>query len=345
MIDIGHLFQKFTETRVLVIGDSIVDCYWWGFTERISPEAPVPVVQVKSQENRIGGAGNVALNLKKLGARVTLISSVGADSHGHEFLKMLESDGLRSDKLLICADRQTTVKNRIICDGKIVARFDQELTALIDKELEARVLNSIGEVLHSGIDLVVFVDYDKGLITPGVIEQVIQWTKQLDVVTVADPKIKNFRNYQNVDLLKPNLNEFNSGTSQNLEFSDIPAIKAASRQFMAENQIEKLFLTLSEKGVLITETENQYYFDAAKKTIVDVSGAGDTVISVAGLCLASGVHSADLAYIANLAGGLACQKLGVAPVTAAELIAELKNASNFEFRQSEEKDINSVEYK
>jgi len=323
--NIEQVFNKFSELNVLIIGDAMIDTYLWGKVDRISPEAPIPIVTVNKQENRLGGAGNVSLNVQALGAIPILVSIIGEDEKGKIFAKLMNEKNLTSEGLFIEKKRMTTVKTRIISGGQQISRVDQEISTLIDSELEQKVFDRIQNIIENRhIHIIIFVDYDKGLITPAIIRKVISLAKSKNILTVADPKSRNFNNYQQVDLFKPNFKEFRDGLNLQIEKTEMNELKKASEKFKIENQIGLLFITLSELGVFLTNGISQNYFPAEVRDIADVSGAGDTVIATASLCLAAGLPIPLMAQISNLAGGLVCEKLGVVPIDLDQLKKEVK---------------------
>ncbi len=325
MVDPRQLFRKFSEMHVVIIGDSMIDTYLWGSSERISPEASIPVIRIEKQEDRLGGAGNVAMNIKAFGAKTTLISWIGDDEKGKSFCRLLSENAIGIDEILTEQNRITTVKTRILCNGKQITRFDQEDTDYILPDLESVVLEKFQRIVNSSlVDLIIFVDYDKGFITPRLIKSIIDIAKTKGIPTAADPKVRNFGYYQQIDLFTPNLSEFNEGLHQKFDKNELTDLKIAAAKFKKENQIGTLLITLSEMGVLITDHETQKHFMAQTRTISDVSGAGDTVISLAGLCLTTGLSATEIAQISNIAGGLVCQSMGVVPVNLEELATEIE---------------------
>lgn len=308
----------------------MIDTYLWGSTERISPEAPVPVIRIEKQEDRLGGAGNVAMNINAFGAKTTLISMVGDDEKGKCLHRLLSENAIGNDEVLTEKSRITTLKSRILCDGKQIARFDQEKTDFIEADIETIVLERVQMIVDSSqVNLIIFVDYDKGFITPRLIKSVIEIAKDKGILTAADPKIRNFGHYRQVDLFTPNLSEFKEGLQLKLDKNELTDLKIAATKFKEENQIGMLFITLSEMGVLLTDRETQRHFMAQTQNITDVSGAGDTVISVAGLCLAAGLSGTEIAQISNIAGGLVCQTMGVVAVNPEELGTEIEKNLTF----------------
>lgn len=323
--NIDQVFSKFSELKVLVIGDAMVDNYLWGKVDRISPEAPIPIVTVTKQEHRLGGAGNVSMNIQALGATPILISIIGNDEKGHIFEELMEEKKLPKQGIFIDPSRMTTVKTRIISGGQQISRVDHEVSTLIDHEFETLIYERIKIIIENEqINIVIFVDYDKGLITPWMIKNVIELAKSKKILIAADPKIRNFNNYQQVDLFKPNFKEFKEGLKLLVEKTDLEELKRVSEKFKKENQIGLLFITLSELGVFLTNGVKQNYYPAEVRDIADVSGAGDTVIAAASLCLAAGLPIPFMAQLSNLAGGLVCEKLGVVPIDPEQLKKEAK---------------------
>jgi len=323
--NIEQVFSKFSELNVLIIGDAMVDNYLWGKVDRISPEAPIPIVTVTKQENRLGGAGNVSLNIQALGATPILVSIIGNDEKGRIFKELIQENRLTDEGIFVDENRMTTVKTRIISGGQQISRVDQEISTLIDQNFEKKVFERILKIIDTkDINIIIFVDYDKGLITPWLIKNVIELAKSKNILTVADPKSRNFNNYQHVDLYKPNFKEFKEGLKLQIEKTDMEELKKISINFKKENQIGLLFITLSELGVFLTNGVKQNYYPAEVRDIADVSGAGDTVVAAASLCLAAGLPIPFMAQLSNLAGGLVCEKLGVVPIDLEQLKKEAK---------------------
>lgn len=321
--NIEQVFNKFSKIKVLVIGDAMVDSYLWGKVERISPEAPIPIVTVTKQENRLGGAGNVSLNLQALGATPVLVSIIGDDEKGNSFLKLMTASNLSDQGIIVDPTRMTTVKTRIISGGQQISRVDQEISTPVSHELEIQIFDRIKFLLENEqIQIVIFVDYDKGLISKKLIQNVIELAKSKHILVAADPKVRNFNHYKGVDLFKPNFKEFKEGVNSQVEKTDLNELKRISETFKKENQIGLLFITLSELGVFLTNGISQNYFPAEVRDIADVSGAGDTVMAVAALCLAAGIPIPIMAQLSNLAGGLVCEKLGVVPIDLEQLKIE-----------------------
>ena len=320
---VEQAFDKFSELKVIVIGDAMIDSYLWGRVDRVSPEAPIPVVTVTKRENRLGGAANVAVNLQALGAMPFLVSIIGDDDNGEKFQNLLVEKELSRDAVFVKPDRLTTVKTRIISGGKQVSRIDEEISTLVDQVTENLLFEKIEELTEEHqIDIILFVDYDKGVITPSLIGKVVALAKAKNIWTAADPKSRNFSNYSGVDLFKPNFKEFVDGLSLSIEKTDLEKVKEEAEKFKKEYGLGLVFITLSENGVFISNGLTQNYFPAEVRDIADVSGAGDTVFAVASLCLAAGLSSHFIAFLSNLAGGLVCEKSGVVPVEKERLKTE-----------------------
>ena len=324
--EVKQIFEKFSQMRVLVIGDAMVDTYLWGKVERVSPEAPIPIVSVNKRENRLGGAANVSLNLQALGATPLLFSVIGADEKGKKFRKLLEKRNLSCDGIFIDRKRNTTVKSRIISKGQHIARVDEESTEFIEPELEISLITAISKVIQTDkIDAVIFVDYDKGVITPNIFETINNLAREKGIPTAVDPKRRNFLNYKNVSLFKPNFKEFVDGINLQIQKGDLKSLKQAADEFKKKQNFKLIFITLSELGVFISNGVDEQYFPAVIRYIADVSGAGDTVLSVASLAYAANISPETMAKMANIAGGLVCEKLGVVPVDKDQLMNEMIN--------------------
>ena len=323
--EIKQIFEKFKQMRAIVIGDVMVDTYLWGKVDRMSPEAPVPIVSVTKRENRLGGAANVSLNLKALGATPILFSVIGSDEQGKIFKKLLEKRDLSSEGVFVDRQRITTVKNRIISNGQHVARVDEETSHFIEPKIEKTIVDAIKKLIEkSQIDVIIFVDYDKGVITPTLFNTINELAQQKGIPTAVDPKKRNFLNYKNVSLFKPNFKEFTEGTGIHLKKGDIESLQVAANDFKQKQNFKLIFVTLSELGVFISNGAKEQYFPAVIRYIADVSGAGDTVISVASLSIAAGLNPKIMALMSNLAGGLVCEKSGVVPIDKEQLMKEMK---------------------
>lgn len=323
-----NIEEQISQKQLLVIGDVMIDAYLFGGVDRISPEAPVPIVNIKRRNNRLGGAANVALNVQSLGAVPILCAVVGNDDKGREFLQIMESLGLSTEGMIMSDNRITTVKYRIIGNNVQLLRMDEEIDAPLCQEDEQQLSLRIDKLLsQNGIDAIIFEDYDKGVISPAIISQVVRKAMPKRIPITVDPKRRNFQDYHGVTLFKPNLKELKEGTKANIDFSDINALTALVEKYILEHQIEIALITLSERGVLVVRRDQGKFFStlipAHFRNIVDVSGAGDTVISVATLAMTLGVGAESMAAIANLAGGLVCEEIGVVPIDKVKLLNEI----------------------
>lgn len=321
-----QLLDEFRKKKILVVGDVMVDEYLWGKVNRISPEAPVPIVSCTEREYRMGGAANVAINIKSLGAEPVMCSIIGDDPVGAIYKKML-SDFNMTDKGIIVSDqRKTTVKTRIIGNHQHLLRIDHEITSFLDQKLEQLVLENATEILTSSkIDALIFQDYDKGVLTPAIIKEVTRLANKKNIPILVDPKRRSFMGYRNIDLFKPNFKELTEGLNISLQKTDYEAIFNVIGILHQENDIKNVMITLSEKGVFVSDGKQYKVFPAEERDIADVSGAGDTVICVAALATACGLDAFESASLANLAGGLVCEKIGVVSITPEMLLAEDEN--------------------
>lgn len=321
---ITEYFQNFQNKKVLIIGDVMIDSYLFGKVDRISPEAPVPVVSVTKRLNRLGGAANVALNIHALGAVPILCSVIGEDEKSNDFMNLLEEKGLPKIGILKSSSRKTTTKFRVIGNNVQMLRVDEEMTeTLNEKDLTGFKTKIHNLILNEEIDVIVFEDYDKGCINSELIAFVAELAQKNNIPVTADPKKRNFNHYKGITVLKPNFKELKEGLNISIEPGNMSKIAEASLQLMAENELDNVMVTLSEHGVLLCQGMVIEHIPAHIRTISDVSGAGDTVISVLSLAMVSGFTLSQAARIANLAGGLVCEEIGVVPVNYNRLLQEV----------------------
>ncbi len=317
------LFDEFSTKRVLVIGDVMLDAYLMGKVNRMSPEAPVPVVDLFEKDERIGGAGNVALNLAALGASPIICSVIGADSEGERLIQLFKDSNISTDGIYASANRRTTVKTRVLSNNQQLLRIDSEDTTLIDITEESELIKQITSVLESGIDGIIFEDYNKGVLTPSLISVVLTLAKAHQIPTTVDPKKDHFFDYKGCSLFKPNLKELKEGLQVDFDFSsNKEAFLSAVSDLQSRLDNSISFITLSEHGVFI-QKEDPIFIPAHLRNIADVSGAGDTVIAVATLCLISGADAQTIAAISNIAGGLVCEQPGVVSIEKERLLNEV----------------------
>jgi rfaE bifunctional protein kinase chain/domain len=321
MQSVSELINGFSRLKVLIIGDLMIDSYTWGKVSRISPEAPVPVVNVIRRESRLGGAGNVVLNISSLGATAVICSVIGDDAPGRELQKIILDANLSTDGLIVEPGRMTTVKERIIAGSQQVVRVDSETENSISLSSQQALLAHIKDSI-SDVDVIIFEDYDKGVLSAELIQSVISMAKENNIPTVVDPKRKNFFAYQGATLFKPNLHELRDGLGLMPTDFDADHLAETVRKFKVSQEFSGVFVTLSERGVYIDFENDQHLIPAHIRQISDVSGAGDTVISIAACVLALGGSTEQIASLANLGGGLVCESLGVVPIDLALLRKE-----------------------
>lgn len=321
MQSVSELINGFSRLKVLIIGDLMIDSYTWGKVSRISPEAPVPVVNVIRRESRLGGAGNVVLNISSLGATAVICSVIGDDAPGRELQKIILDANLSTDGLIVEPGRMTTVKERIIAGSQQVVRVDSETENSISLSSQQALLAHIKDSM-SDVDVIIFEDYDKGVLSAELIQSVISMAKENNIPTVVDPKRKNFFAYEGATLFKPNLHELRDGLGLMPTDFDADHLAETVRKFKVSQEFSGVFVTLSERGVYIDFENDQHLIPAHIRQISDVSGAGDTVISIAACVLALGGSTEQIASLANLGGGLVCESLGVVPIDLALLRKE-----------------------
>ncbi len=321
--DIQNLFDSFTGFKVVVIGDVMIDSYIYGKVERISPEAPVPVVHISKREKRPGGAANVAINIKALGANPILCSVTGDDEQGKDFLKLMQLEGLEVSGIMSSTEHMTTVKTRVIGNNHQLLRVDDEMIKDLSDNTENKFISFCSDLIkNEKPDVIIFEDYDKGVITSKVISEITALAESLNIPVTVDPKKKNFGFYSHVTLFKPNLSELAAGLNLSRINPENGSLKKAVEKLQTEKQMKMVMVTLSEAGVFISDGDHSFIVPAHIRNISDVSGAGDTVISVASLCVAAKQSPHVIAELSNLAGGLVCEEVGVVPVNRSRLLQE-----------------------
>ena len=322
-MDFAKLFSDFNSIKVAIVGDVMLDTYWWGSVDRISPEAPVPVVALQRKELRVGGAANVALNSVSMGAQTTILSVIGSDPDGKDLIALLKNSGINTDHILTSDKRITTNKTRVMSRNQQMMRLDAEITADIDRETEDRLLENIKELFKKQQpDILIFEDYNKGILTERVINELIQLCKEYKVVSSVDPKKKNFLSFKGVTIFKPNLKEVREGLNILADNVNLPALQEIHKSLQQHLQHEVSFITLSEKGVYYDDGDKARIIPTHIRDIADVSGAGDTVIAVASLVYATTKDMNLAAEMANIAGGLVCEEVGTAAINKEKLLHE-----------------------
>lgn len=321
--DLEKIFHSFTKVRALIIGDAMVDAYIWGKVNRLSPEAPVPVVAVEKKETRLGGAANVALNIQAMGGTPILCSVIGDDMYGREFVELMEKQKLSTQAIFKSPKRATTVKTRVIGNNHHLLRVDEEVDADISKADTETMLEKIHFFIkNSAVDVIVFEDYDKGVINHELIHRVIIEAAKKKIPVAVDPKKKNFSSYKNVTLFKPNLKELKEGIKLDFDLTNKDILSKVADELRTRQGIDNILITLSEKGMFIASKKSKHIVPAHLRNIADVSGAGDTVVSIAALCLAIKLDPLLMTELANIAGGMVCEKVGVVPIDKDQFLQE-----------------------
>lgn len=320
-----EIIKAIEKLHVVVIGDVMVDRYLSGNTERISPEAPVPIINISKSEDRLGGAANVALNCKVLGAKVSVASVVGMDSDGEVLLQLLKDNHIDGSLIIKSATRKTTCKTRILSRNQQMIRYDQEQEDDLNIRDEHAFIDLILRFLQiQKPDIVIFEDYNKGVLKDNVIEKVIRHCHNLKIFIAVDPKKRNFLSYKGVNLFKPNLKEIREGLNIPLQEPDISSLSEAHELLKQELEHQITLITLSEKGMFFQKKEERNLVSSHPRKIADVSGAGDSVIAIASMVYAVTKNLNLMAEFANIAGGLVCEKVGVAPIDQAKFIQEIQ---------------------
>lgn len=308
---IQEIFDAFNSLKVLVIGDSMIDTYLTGTVERMSPEAPVPIVNLQNEEHRLGGAANVAINLKSLGAQVSLATILGDDILGREFVNLLHQNSIEDQLILKIPGRPTTQKERVMSGMRHLLRIDREDSSEIDSDLSIEFWSLIQPMIKD-VDAVVIEDYDKGALNGWLIEKIVTEARTLEVPVCVDPKFRNFSCYEGVALFKPNLVEFERAMNVQLDLQVMDG--KSMEELRVRLSLKNLMVTLGAAGVYYhSETHSQRY-ETNKRAIADVSGAGDTVMAIASLTYVMGLSPNIIAELSNLGGGIVCESPGVVPI-------------------------------
>lgn len=317
------MFLKMNDLHVVVVGDVMLDNYWWGEVERISPEAPVPIVTLQRRESRLGGAANVALNCRALGAKVTLASVIGEDLEGNNLLQLVKDAGMSSDLIMHSRHRSTTTKTRVLSRNQQMMRLDDENSEDLNLEEEHPFIDLVLRFLQrEKPQVLIFEDYNKGVLKENVIKRITDHCNEIGIITAVDPKKKNFLAYKNVTIFKPNLKEVREGLHLSVSPVNETTLAEVHQQLQQTLQHQITFITLSEKGVYTNTGTEQHIFPSHIRNIADVSGAGDTVIATASMIYALTRDASLMAQVSNIAGGLVCEEVGVVPVDKALLEAE-----------------------
>ncbi len=324
-MNFDQLFANFKNTQVLIVGDVMLDTYWWGNVDRISPEAPVPVVALNRKEYRVGGAANVALNTASLGANTAIISIIGEDADGDQLLQLMEQNGINTANIIRSADRITTNKMRIMGRNQQMMRLDAEMVNDISEELEIHLLKTVENFIAKYKPaILIFEDYNKGVLTQNLITAITKICNEHQIFTAVDPKKKNFLSYKDVTLFKPNLKEVKEGLNINVDQTNLERMQHIHLVLKEVLGHSISLITLSEKGVFYQQDNDSLIIPTHIRNIADVSGAGDTVIAVASLVYASTQNMHLAAEMANIAGGLVCEEVGTVAINQHQLLEECK---------------------
>ncbi|MCP4023654.1 MAG: D-glycero-beta-D-manno-heptose-7-phosphate kinase [Desulfobacteraceae bacterium] len=317
--------EQFKNVKALVIGDLMIDEYLWGSVERISPEAPVPVVAVEKESHALGGSGNVINNLVAMGTDVTTIGTAGTGKAGKMIFEKLEDLGVKTDCIISEPDRPTTRKTRVIASNQQVLRIDKEISRKVSDTTFDKLIKMVDKTIPQ-VDLVILSDYAKGIICKDLVNHVVNISKQHDVLTVADPKSLDFSKYQHVSLLTPNKKE--AALASQMDIQTMEDLFAAGKKIIRQVNLEKLLITCGKDGMVLFEGNTPpLVIESKARQVFDVSGAGDTVISILGLGLAVGATFEQSAIVANAAAGVVVGKVGTATASIKELSDALSKTS------------------
>jgi D-glycero-beta-D-manno-heptose-7-phosphate kinase len=310
--------DRFSTARVLVVGDIVLDHYIWGKVSRISPEAPVPVVNVTRESLLLGGATNVVNNIHGLGGHVSVCGVIGQDDAGKQLLHLLRKQGIRTEGLIIDSARPTTIKTRVIAHSQQVVRFDRESKERIERDLHRRIFDYVGQRLREGLDAIVLSDYCKGVVTSGLVRDIVRLAKKHSVIVTVDPKINHFGMYSGVTILTPNIMEASMGSK--IEIDNEQTLHKAGNLLLKRLKCDAVLITRGEQGMTLFEHIGRVtHIPTVAREVFDVTGAGDTVISTLTLAMASGASMVDAARISNYAAGIVVGVVGTSVVEPDEL--------------------------
>ena len=315
------IISKFKDKNIIIVGDIMLDVYYWGDVHRISQEAPVPVVNITNENVRAGGAGNVATNLFGLNSNPFLIGVLGEDENGNTLLKELKDKVISTAGIVQVKDRSTIVKTRVIAQNQQMIRFDKESTSFVPKSVEEKVINNLKNYIKKAHGIILS-DYGKGILTPTVISEIMRISKQRKVPVYVDPKINDFSSFKAVHMIKPNLFEFQSVVG---EWNSKKEFDMLGQNLREKLDVDILLVTLGAEGSNLFTKEQQHKIPTKALQVHDVSGAGDTVISTFALSELSGANAEESAFMANYAAGIVCEEVGVIPIILDNLTKVVKN--------------------
>ncbi len=317
MVDISNerllsLKKHFDGKKIAVIGDMMLDGYYWGDVKRISPEAPVPVLEVENEFFRFGGAANCALNLLKLGAVAVPIGIIGYDSNGSIFKSLLQENGIEDDGIITDDERPTTTKTRVIANSQHVVRIDKESKNYLGKATENKILDFL-KSKSKELNGIILQDYNKGVLTPSLIYNIIEFANKNNILITVDPKFDNFFMYKNVNVFKPNRKETENVFGIRIRSEE--EVILAGESLLEKLKAKHILLTLGEDGLAVFSKEEKIKRMPTKaRKVADVSGAGDTVISTLTLAMAAGANIYEACYLSNYAAGIVCGEVGIVPI-------------------------------
>lgn len=318
----NELKNKFKGLNVAVIGDMMLDGYFQGEVKRISPEAPVPVVEVGNEFFRFGGAANVALNILRLGGNPLPVGVIGYDNDGTIFTSLVNELKIKSDGIFVDESRPTTSKTRVIAHNQHVVRIDKESKEYLNKKLQGRIFQYVEE--HSdSYNAIILEDYNKGVLSASLIEKIIQLAQSKGIIITVDPKFNNFFSFRDVTVFKPNRKEAEDVLGMKIRTDD--DISAAGSKILDKVNSKYVLLTLGEEGIAVFEKgKAERRMPTKARKVADVSGAGDTVISTLTMALAAGADIIEASYLANYAGGIVCEEIGIVPIELDKLFNTVK---------------------
>ncbi len=315
------IISKFKDKNIIIVGDIMLDVYYWGDVHRISQEAPVPVVNITNENVRAGGAGNVATNLFGLNSTPYLIGVLGEDENGNTLLKELKDKVISTAGIVQVKGRSTIVKTRVIAQNQQMIRFDKESTSFVPKSVEEKVINNLKNYINKAHGIILS-DYGKGILTPTVISEIIRISKQRKIPVYVDPKTNDFSSFKAVHMIKPNLFEFQSVVG---EWNSKKEFDMLGQNLREKLDVDILLVTLGAEGSNLFTKEQQHKIPTKALHVHDVSGAGDTVISTFALSELSGANAEESAFMANYAAGIVCEEVGVIPIILDNLTKVVKN--------------------
>ncbi|MGE5798131.1 MAG: D-glycero-beta-D-manno-heptose-7-phosphate kinase [Ignavibacteria bacterium] len=319
--NIESLKKDFKGKKIGIVGDMMLDCYFWGDVKRISPEAPVPVVEVGNEFFRFGGAANVALNILKLGGVPFPVGVVGCDNDGSVFSSLINETDISAEGIIADKSRPTTAKTRVIAHNQHVVRIDKESKKYISKDIQNKIYAFLKSHINE-LDGIILEDYNKGVLTPGLIEKIIELANKRNTLITVDPKFNNFFLYKDVTVFKPNRKEAEDVLGMKIRNNE--DVSGAGNKILKRLNAKNVLLTLGEEGIAVFEKgKPEKRMSTKARKVADVSGAGDTVISTLTMALAAGSDIIEASFLANYAGGIVCEEVGIVPIDINKLISTI----------------------